>query len=87
VNFRTGVIGRLLCAGADYQIEHHLFPGISHVHYPQVSKVVKAYCDAHGYPHRTLGWGEAVMKSLLIFYRPKPVQTLVPLRTLPSRTS
>ena len=77
VNFRTGFIGRLLCAGVDYQIEHHLFPGISHVYYPEVSEIVKAYCRAHNYPYRTLGWGEAVFKSLMVFYRPKRVEALV----------
>ena len=41
INFRTSFLGRLLCSGVDYQIEHHLFPGISHHHYPQMSKLVK----------------------------------------------
>ncbi len=27
--------------GLNYQIEHHLFPNISHVHYPNISKIVK----------------------------------------------
>lgn len=76
VNFRAGWLGRLLCAGVDFQIEHHLFPGMSHVHYPAASRLVKAYCDAHGYPYRTLGWFEALMKSLWVFYQPKPVRTL-----------
>ena len=76
VNFRTGRIGRLLCAGLDYQIEHHLLPGLSHVYYPDASEVVRAYCERHGYPYRTLGWGEAIWKALLVFYRPKPVHRL-----------
>lgn len=76
VNFRTGRLGGLLCAGLQYQIEHHLFPGISHVFYPEASKLVKAYCETHGYPYRTLGWGEALWKALMVFYRPKPVQRL-----------
>lgn len=70
------MIGRFLCAGLDYQIEHHLFPGISHVYYPEISRIVKAYCETHGYRYRTLGWGEAVMKSLGVFYRPKRVESL-----------
>lgn len=76
VNFRTGRIGRLLCAGLDHQIEHHLLPGLSHVCYPDASEVVRAYCERHGYPYRTLGWGEAIWKALLVFYRPKPVHRL-----------
>jgi fatty acid desaturase len=75
VNFRTGFIGRLYCAGVEYQIEHHFFPGISHTHYPQIAPMVEAFCRRHGYPYRTLGWGEALWKSYLTFWRPKPVLT------------
>ncbi|HEV2146759.1 MAG TPA: fatty acid desaturase [Longimicrobiaceae bacterium] len=74
VNFRTGWFGRLLCAGVDYQIEHHLFPGISHVYYPQMSVVLQRFCAENGYPYRTLGWGEALWKSLMAFRHPKPVE-------------
>jgi fatty acid desaturase len=73
VNFRTGFFGRLACAGVDYQIEHHLFPGVPHVYYPEMSRVVEDYCRRHGYPYRTLGWWEAIWKSLAVFYRPKKV--------------
>lgn len=30
--------------GLNFQIEHHLFPRISHVHYPQIHKIVKQAC-------------------------------------------
>ena len=30
--------------GLNFQIEHHLFPKVSHVHYPAISKVVKQTC-------------------------------------------
>lgn len=30
--------------GLNYQIEHHLFPRISHIHYPEISKIVKQTC-------------------------------------------
>lgn len=30
--------------GLNFQIEHHLFPKISHVHYPAISKIVKETC-------------------------------------------
>lgn len=30
--------------GLNYQVEHHLFPRISHIHYPQISKLVKETC-------------------------------------------
>ncbi|RYE18365.1 MAG: acyl-CoA desaturase, partial [Sphingobacteriales bacterium] len=30
--------------GLNFQVEHHLFPGISHIHYPQINKLVKETC-------------------------------------------
>ena len=34
----------LLLGGLNYQVEHHLFREISHVHYPAVSKIVQDVC-------------------------------------------
>lgn len=34
--------------GLNFQIEHHLFPRISHVHYPAISKVIKQTCAEFG---------------------------------------
>lgn len=34
--------------GLNFQIEHHLFPKISHIHYPQISKIIKQACDEFG---------------------------------------
>jgi linoleoyl-CoA desaturase len=75
VNFRTGLIGRLVCGGLQYQIEHHLFPDISHPHYPRVAVHVEAFCRAHGYPYRSFGWGRALWEALRVFYKPKPVRS------------
>jgi linoleoyl-CoA desaturase len=36
------------CGGLNFQIEHHLFPKISHVHYPQISKIIKQACQEFG---------------------------------------
>jgi len=33
--------------GLNFQREHHLFPKISHVHYPALARVVKQVCDEH----------------------------------------
>jgi linoleoyl-CoA desaturase len=44
-NFATGSKSlHWLLGGLNFQIEHHLFPRISHVHYPQVSRLVKEAC-------------------------------------------
>jgi linoleoyl-CoA desaturase len=34
--------------GLNYQIEHHLFPRISHIHYPALSKIVSETCSKFG---------------------------------------
>lgn len=73
VNFRTGLLGGILCSGLQYQIEHHLFPGLSHIHYAKLSPHLTALCARHGIPHRTLGWGEAIYKSFRVFVYPKVV--------------
>jgi linoleoyl-CoA desaturase len=33
--------------GLNYQIEHHLFPKVSHVHYPSIAPIVKKVCDEY----------------------------------------
>ncbi|MCX5661061.1 MAG: acyl-CoA desaturase [Planctomycetota bacterium] len=37
-----------LLGGLNFQIEHHLFPRICHVHYPAISKVVEQTCLDYG---------------------------------------
>jgi linoleoyl-CoA desaturase len=37
--------------GLNYQIEHHLFPRISHIHYPAISKLVMEKCKEFGLPY------------------------------------
>jgi len=37
-----------LVGGLNFQIEHHLFPKISHVHYPAISKIIKKACEDYG---------------------------------------
>jgi linoleoyl-CoA desaturase len=34
--------------GLNFQIEHHLFPKISHIHYPEISKIIKQACQEYG---------------------------------------
>jgi len=48
-NFATQ--NKLVCwlvGGLNFQIEHHLFPKISHVHYPQISKIIRDACKEYG---------------------------------------
>lgn len=57
-----------LIGGLNFQIEHHLFPRISHVHYPMVARVVEDTCREFGVTyreHRTFGAGIASHYRLL----------------------
>lgn len=40
-----------LVGGLNFQIEHHLFPQVSHVHYPALSKIVRQQCELFGLPY------------------------------------
>jgi linoleoyl-CoA desaturase len=33
--------------GLNYQIEHHLFPHISHIHYPKIRPIIKNICQKY----------------------------------------
>jgi len=37
--------------GLNYQVEHHLFPKISHVHYPAINHIVKKVANKFGVPY------------------------------------
>jgi linoleoyl-CoA desaturase len=48
-NFATGnKLVSWLVGGLNFQIEHHLFPKISHVHYPAISRIIKQACLEYG---------------------------------------
>ena len=40
-----------LVGGLNFQIEHHLFPKISHVHYPAISKIMRQACAEFNIPY------------------------------------
>jgi linoleoyl-CoA desaturase len=37
--------------GLNFQIEHHLFPKVSHIHYPAISKIVQQKCVEFNLPY------------------------------------
>lgn len=73
LNFRTGWIGRLLCSGLEYQIEHHLFPSMSYVYYPKLAPLVEQLCQDQGLPYRSYAWDAIILKCLRMFRSPSPV--------------
>ncbi len=39
--------------GLNYQVEHHLFPRVSHIHYPAISRIVKEHCEKFDVPYHS----------------------------------
>eukprot|EP00056_Hartaetosiga_gracilis_P003597 m.65104 g.65104 ORF g.65104 m.65104 type:complete len:442 (+) comp11514_c0_seq1:168-1493(+) len=48
--------------GLNYQIEHHLFPRVCHVHYATIAPIVKSFCEKKGiqYIHFPTVWDNFV---------------------------
>jgi len=55
--------------GLNYQIEHHLFPRISHIHYPALSRLVQAECTAFDLPYNTMPTFRSAVVSHFRFIR------------------
>lgn len=52
-----------LCGGLNFQIEHHLFPQICHVHYSEISKIVQKTVKEYDLPyHSQKTMGMAIYK-------------------------
>lgn len=52
--------------GLNYQVEHHLFPKISHIHYPKIASAVKMTCQEFSVPYKSI---PSVREALLSHYR------------------
>jgi hypothetical protein len=44
----------------NYQVEHHLFPGINHEHLPMISPIVRATCTEFGVPYNAFASWTAI---------------------------
>lgn len=40
--------------GLNFQIEHHLFPNICHIHYPKLSAIVRQTAEEFGFPYHSM---------------------------------
>jgi fatty acid desaturase len=63
-NTGTGIWDRMvehLWGGMNYQIEHHLFPSVSHMHYRTISKYVQETCEEFGIDYVTHSWFSACL--------------------------
>eukprot|EP00698_Gefionella_okellyi_P003255 TRINITY_DN13039_c0_g1_i1.p1 TRINITY_DN13039_c0_g1~~TRINITY_DN13039_c0_g1_i1.p1 ORF type:complete len:441 (-),score=97.10 TRINITY_DN13039_c0_g1_i1:82-1383(-) len=64
-----GAIGNFLTGGLNLQIEHHLFPSVAYVWYPQISTVVREECERIGVRYAEYGSLWSIMGATLAFLR------------------
>ncbi|MDP2343910.1 MAG: acyl-CoA desaturase [Deltaproteobacteria bacterium] len=80
-NFGKTQICTFLFGGLNYQIEHHLFPHVCHIHYPKIAPLVEACAKEHGLPYVHSGsFFEAVashQRALYRFGHPEQVRAVV----------
>jgi fatty acid desaturase (delta-4 desaturase) len=79
VSSSSNVGGVWLCfinGGLNYQIEHHLFPRVSHVHYPTIAPFVKEFCNSRGIPyvHFPTIWDNVLSCSRHVYKMGQPLQ-------------
>ncbi len=56
--------------GLNYQVEHHLFPRISHIHYPAISSIVQEHCKKFNMPyHYYQKMTEAIISHVRVMKR------------------
>lgn len=56
--------------GLNFQVEHHLFPQICHVHYPHIAPIVKETAEEYGVPYmENETFGQAVKSHIRLLER------------------
>ena len=55
--------------GLNYQVEHHLFSNVCHVHYKKLSAIVKQTAEEFGHPYKTKKRFRDAMKGHLIILK------------------
>jgi fatty acid desaturase len=54
-----------LSGALNYQVVHHLFPGVSQYHYPKIAPIVMEVCKKHGLRYNVLpDFNEAISSHL-----------------------
>ncbi len=64
--------------GLNFQVEHHLFPKVSHVHYPAIRKIVREIAAKHGVQHNEFStFSEAINSHFNMMHKLGQVPALV----------
>lgn len=48
---RNSKLANFICGGLNFQIEHHLFPAICHIHYTKLAPIVQSTAREYGLPY------------------------------------
>jgi linoleoyl-CoA desaturase len=54
-----------LVGGLNYQVEHHLFPGVCHVHFPRIASIVRATALEYDLPYKSVKTFSQALKGHL----------------------
>eukprot|EP00879_Flechtneria_rotunda_P004166 GHRR01004414.1.p1 GENE.GHRR01004414.1~~GHRR01004414.1.p1 ORF type:complete len:283 (+),score=76.58 GHRR01004414.1:1105-1953(+) len=75
-----GAIGNFLTGGLNLQVEHHLFPAISFVHYPAIAKIVADECAKRGIPYAHYGTLPEILGRFIRYMKEVGTADQVPAR-------
>ena len=66
--------------GLNFQVEHHLFPKVCHVHYPAIAPIVEEVCKKHGAPYYSVPTFRAALGSHARWLRKmgQPTEAAIP---------
>jgi linoleoyl-CoA desaturase len=69
--------------GLNFQVEHHLFPKVCHLHYPALSRIVEEVAVEHGIRYRAnITLGDAVVSHYRLLRKlGQPVAATAPMRS------
>jgi linoleoyl-CoA desaturase len=67
-NFATkSKIATWITGGLNYQVEHHLFPTICHIHYPKLAPIIRSTAEKFNLPyHENLSYYNAIKSHYVL---------------------
>src|SRR2546426_7397282 len=74
-------------AGLDFQVEHHLFPRVCHLHYPALSRIVEETCSAHRVQYRCEPTLRSALAANVRWLRRMGSASALDVKTSPGRSS
>ena len=67
--FKENKIMNWFSGGLNFQVEHHLFPNICHIHYKKLSEIVKKTASEFQLPYNEYKTTREAIKSHFIFLK------------------